>query len=502
MEKNLFELLICAAKTNPERAAYAAPELTLTYRDLYEKSLSAAARIAGDAAVGKAVAIVMDARSALMVPVMMGTLAAGCFYAPLDPALPEERLRLIFENLEPAVVIADDKAIDKVRAAAPAAAVFSSADALSHSFDEEAILTRCAAVQPDDLSMVLYTSGSTGIPKGVAHTHGAMIRWTDATIRKYQLTPDDVLANQSPFYYANSLLELFVPMRLAARVVMVPPSYLSFPARFVRYLLEQHVTELCMTPSSFVAIANSGALSDGLFEEMRLFIMSGEVMPAVQLQQWMNAAPKAHAMNFYGSTEALSVAVDPVITAEPGSVIPVGRLLPGVLMRLMDDNGVSVGPDEVGEMYVHSDRMSVGYYRDAERTAASFVPDPLGEVEGIWFRTGDLGMMSAEGCLRVIGRKDSMFKHHGYRMELGEVEAAVRAVPGCREGCCFYKKEKDEIWCFACGDITRESLLTELKTRLARYMLPEKIVILPEMPHTDRMKIDRQVLLEQMNAAE
>lgn len=495
--KNLFAMLESTAARVPEKTAYCAPDMQMSYAQLFNQATRVGTCVAQKISQGQPVAMLMEARSALCVPVMLGVLAAGCFFAPLDPNLPNERLSLIFKNLRPALVIADEKWMEKSSQVCDEPAISSEA-ALLTAPDQALLKARQEKIQPESLAMVLYTSGSTGIPKGVAHTQQALLCWTETTIAKYGMTEDTVLANQSPWYYANSLLELYVPIKLGARVVMLPPAYLSFPKKMIDYLRFEHVTELCMTPSGFVAVANAGALTNNLLPELTMFIMSGEVMPKKQLQMWMDAAPHAQAMNFYGSTETLSVAVDCVKGTDIQGVIPVGRILLGVRLRLIRPDGTSAKAGEAGEIYVSSPMVTVGYYQDEERTKAALVPDPLKQDDAPWFKTGDYGILDENGALSVIGRKDSMIKHHGYRMELGEVEEAVRSFSGCLEACCLLNEETDEIWCFASGQINEAALQAHLKTRLAKYMLPEHYQILQQMPHNANMKIDRGALNKQM----
>lgn len=499
MTQHLFSLLKQTSKTFPGRIAYAETEQRMDYAQLCKRAEAVGSFIAQTVPPCSAVAVVVDARSAQCVCVMMGVLAAGCFYAPLDPNLPEERLRLIMDNLQPSLIIADQHSSAKVACAYPKVPYVVAADALQTPVNQELLQARCEAIKPDDPSMVLYTSGSTGIPKGVVHTQQGIVTWAKASVKRYGYTQDTVFANISPFYYANSLLELYVPMLLGAKVVMIPPSSLTFPKQLISCLQQEEITQLCMTPSSFVVVANSGVLAQGLLPDLRMFIMSGEVMPKVQLKCWMDAAPYAAALNFYGSTEALSVAVDPVTSPDTEGIIPVGRLFPGVTLRLVTEDGCEASPGETGEIFVQSPMLSVGYYRDAQRTQASFVTDPLGRAPGIWFRTGDYGVMDREGTLCVLGRMDTMIKHHGYRMELGEVEAAARQIPGCLEACCLLDVEKDEIWCFASGDMQGVKLSAILKTKLAKYMLPDYYMILQEMPHNANMKIDRHALRRWIN---
>jgi amino acid adenylation domain-containing protein len=499
MTQHLFSLLKQTSTAFPEHIAYAQPEQRMDYAQLCELAEAVGSLVAQTVPPRSAVAVVADARSTQCVCVMMGVLAAGCFYAPLDPNLPEERLRLIMENLQPALIIADQNTSAKAVSAYPKAHCICASEALQTPMDKKLIQERSEAIEPDDLSMVLYTSGSTGIPKGVAHSHRGMVTWAKATVKRYGFTQDTVFASISPFYYANSLLELFVPMLLGAKVVMIPPSYLTFPKQLISCLQNEGVTELCMTPSSFVVVANSGVLMKGLLPDLDMFIMSGEVMPKVQLKCWMDAAPRAAAMNFYGSTETLSVAVNPVTSPDAEGILPVGRLFPGVTLRLVAEDGREAMAGETGEIFVQSPMLSVGYYRDAERTQASFVSDPLGLAPGIWFRTGDYGVLDEDGMLSVLGRTDTMIKHHGYRMELGEVEAAARQTPGCMEACCLLDSENDEIWCFVSGDLQGVKLSLYLKTRLAKYMLPDYYMVLQEMPHNANMKIDRRILRRMMS---
>ena len=499
MTQHLFSLLKQTAERVPERISYAQTNQQMNYAQLCERAEAVGSLITQNAPPRSAVAIIVDARSVQCICIMMGVLAAGCFYAPLDPNLPEERLGLIMKNLQPALIIADHNSLVKAAHAYPKARCVDATEALQMSVNKELLYARCEAIKPDDLSMILYTSGSTGIPKGVAHTHQGMVIWTKTTIQRYSFTQDTAFANISPFYYANSLLELFVPMMLGAKVVMIPPSCLTFPKQLINDLQQMGVTELCMTPSSFVVVANSGVLTSGLLPELSMFIMSGEVMPKTQLKLWMEAAPNAVAMNFYGSTETLSVAVDSVTSTDIDGMIPVGRLFPGVMLRLVTEEGCEARTGETGEIFVHSPMLSVGYFRDTERTQASFVTDPLGLIPGTWFRTGDYGVLDEDGRLSVLGRMDTMIKHHGYRMELGEVEAAAQQVHGCQEACCLLDAENDEIWCFASGDLQGVKMSALLKTKLAKYMLPDYYVILQEMPHNANMKIDRRALREMMS---
>ena len=265
-------------------------------------------------------------------------------------------------------------------------------------------------------------------------------------------------------------------------------------------LKEQHVTCLCMTPSSFINIVNAGVLEPGCLPEMKWGIMSGESMPWPPLKVWMDATPNADWWHYYGSTEMFSVAVGKVAHEhDAGSRLPVGRPFRLAHILFLDEDGNEAKPGEPGEMLLSSPWIAWGYHRDPERTMASWVVDPL---ERGWqerfFRSGDVGYLQEDGQLMVLGRRDNQIKHMGYRMELGEVEAALRGLEGWEEGCVLFDRENDKIWCFWSGKLDEKQLQAGLKESLARYMLPDKYVHLDEMPHTPSMKIDRNTLKQMM----
>lgn len=496
---HFYEKLKHTAETMPEQIAFTAPNLQISYAQLFLMSQAAATCLCKQIGPHQPVAILMDGKSALCVPVMLGALFANCFYAPLDPTMPEERLSLILDNFQPALIIADAKVIEKAASVYPNTTILDAAQVLATTPDVALIVERGEHASDDDLATVMYTSGSTGIPKGVSHTRLNLEVQRQCFMSKFHFTQETVLANQSPWYYSNSLLALYVPFALGAKVVMLPPSYLSFPKKFISYLQDEHVTELTMTPSSYVAIANSGILTPGCLPEMKQMFLVGELMPRAQLQQWMEALPNAKFTNGYGCTETLNIAADQITTLEWEGVTPIGSLFDTVRIHLIRDDGTEAAPGETGELYVSSPLIMPGYYRDPERTSTCIVSDPLGQDQEPWFRTGDYGMMDENGSLYIVGRKDSMIKHHGYRMELGDVEAAVCAVPGCLEAVCLYHAETDDIWCFIATNLTKSEIQSQLKTLLERYMLPDHYVLLEQMPHNTSLKIDRALLRKQMN---
>ena len=501
MKKNFLEYLEETANRVPERIAFYDDREKLTYADLQDKSMRIGSRIAGVSAPRTPVALLLDSRSIRNIPAMYGTLYAGCAYAPLDIAMPPERLRLLLELLQPSAVLADERGAKAfVSSGLTGIPVLDYQEAAGSAADPDRLAEIRRQSSVYDPMSILYTSGSTGIPKGSIQTHFSYIHWTDATNEVYGFTEDMVFGNQSPFFYANSVLDIISPVSLGATVYLLPAGVLSFPKKMVECLREHHITELCMTPSSFISIVNAGVLTPGCLPELKWGIMSGESMPWLPLKTWMEATPGADWWHYYGSTEAFSVAVGKVSQDhEAGQRLPVGRPFKLAHILFLDEEDGEAAPGEPGEMLISSPWIAWGYHRDPERTQASWVVDPL---ERGWqerfFRTGDVGYLQADGQLMVLGRRDNQIKHMGYRMELGEVEEALRGLAGWQEGCVLFRKEEDQIWCFFKGDLDEKAIRSGLKEKLARYMIPDRFVRLEEMPHTPSMKVDRVALRQMM----
>ena len=490
---NILEHLEETEKRVPDRTAFTDEKESVTYRALGERSRRAGSAAASAVPPRSAVAVIMDHRTADCVTALFAVLYAGCYYTVVDPALPAERVRSQFSTFRPDLILCDGKGAELAAAAGGGAKLLKWDEAVKAPVDEEALMRIRRQSREDDWVSVLYTSGSTGQPKGAVHTQAAYIRFTEATILKYGFTESEVFANQSPFFYANSIIDIFPSVALGAAVHILPGRLLTFSKLLIAFLREHRATELTMTPSSYVKIANDGVLTPGALPDLTHIILSGEAAPWPAIRQWMECAPNAGIWNFYGSTEAFSVAVWRLDrTYESGEIIPVGKPYDEIVLRFTDEDGNAAAPGEKGEMTVHTPWMSIGYCRDEERTAAVFRREADGRT---YYRTGDIGRINEEGQLVVYGRRDQQIKRAGYRMELGEVEYALRACPGWQEGCCLYDALRQKLCCVWTGELTRKEIVSRLKKVLPRYAVPDEFLRLEELPHTATMKIDRRSLM-------
>ncbi len=500
MTGNVLEYLENAAKCWPQRIAFADERESLNFAQLEEEAKRIGSAVSAIAPRSQPVAVVATDRSVHCVAALLGVLYAGCPYAPLDAAMPAERLNLILERLAPAALICDAATRPQVEKADIPCPLMLVEEIRQAPVNEETLAQIRQTDSVWDILSILFTSGSTGVPKGVAQSQYAYITYTDATIDKYRFTQEDVFGSQSPFFYANSIIDIYPPLKLGATVYILPARCLSFPKVLVEQLQTHRITELTMTPSSYVKAAQAGVLEAGCLPDLKYIILSGEAANWKTLQTWLAAAPNGGTWNFYGSTEVFSVAVwrlDRPFSEDER--IPVGVPFSQVEVLIADENDIPVPRGEKGLMLISDPWLCSGYYRDPVRTEAAFAIDPLQKgTYSRYYRTGDIGQFNEKGQLIVHGRADSQIKRAGYRMELGEVEAALRTLPGWQNGCVLYEKESGVLACFYVGDMAPAELNRALKKLLPRYAVPDRFVQLDALPYTATMKIDRQQLLRSL----
>ena len=493
MYANVLDYLEHAAANWPDRIGFADEKEEMSYAALMDAAQRIGTGVAAHAQLRRPVALVMTDRSVRCVAAMLGVVYAGCPYAPLDAAMPTERLQMILNLLQPAAVICDAATRAGVEKAGYDCPVLCYEQLAQTETDAGRLAEIRAQASVWDILSILFTSGSTGIPKGVAQSQYSYLSYTETNTERFGFTKDDVYANQSPFFYANSITDIYPPIKIGAKVYIMPPQCLSFPKMLVETLRQKRISVLCMTPSSYVKAAGAGVMAEGCLPDLKYIVLSGEAAHWQTLACWMNAAPNAKVWNFYGSTEAMGVAVRTLDRVYSDSeVIPVGVPYKGVEVLIVDEDGNALPRGERGEMYIANPWMCSGYYRDIPRTQAAFEVDPLGRgYHTRYYRTGDIGMFDADGALLVLGRKDSQIKRAGYRMELGEVEVALRSIPGWKDGCVLYDKESGKLACFWEGELTKDVILRALKKQLPKYALPDTYIQLDELPHTATMKLDR-----------
>ena len=492
--KNVLEYLEATAKRLPDKIAFADIEEEISFSELTERARRIGTGLALSGVSRMPVPVYLG-KSAKAAVVFLGAVYAGCFYSMLDQKQPQSRLTSILETLDAKILVTDRKSAEEA-AQFPGQKILFYEDLLETPPDSELLEgIRERQIDTDPL-YVNFTSGSTGVPKGVAVCHRSVIDFIDCFTDIFGITEKDVIGNQAPFDFDVSVKDLYSTLKTGATMQVIPQKYFSIPTELLDFIADRSVTTLIWAVSALTLVSRLHGFTYRIPEKVSRVIFSGEVMPVKHLNIWREALPDAAFYNVYGPTEITCNCtwyhVDR--TFEADEVIPIGKPFPNERVFLLDEDGREVTlPGAEGEICVAGTALALGYYRNAEATAAAFVQNPLNPcIPETIYRTGDLGRYLENGDLCYIGRKDFQIKHMGHRIELGEIEQAMNAVPEVGSACCLFLKER--ITAFYTGDITKKELAARLKERIPDYMVPNRFRQMEQLPMNKNGKIDRRAL--------
>lgn len=484
--RNVLDWLEEAARLAPGNIAFDAPGKAMTWEQVWQTAQETGSLLATKTKAQQPVLILMD-KSPDCLCAMLGAVCAGCFYTPLDSSMPRARIQMIADTLRPAVILYEEH-YEEVAHGIAGDARLCRYDAIPHSVDTALLRERRAMHIDADLLYVLFTSGSTGVPKGVSITHRSVIDLVEWACDALRIPESARFGSQAPFYFDNSVLDIYCVMHMRGSLHMIPRMDFLFPVRLVQRLAHERIDTVFWVPSALTALAGADVLVPGCLPALRRVFFCGEVMPCATLNRWRFALPDADYVNMYGPTEITDVCtwyrVDRTF-ADTDS-LPIGFPCANTRIMLID-----------GEICVSGTCLSPGYYNASEKTAAVFVPNPLRpQIPELMYRTGDLGAYNDRGELMFLGRRDSQIKHSGYRIELGEIECALSAVEGVSLACCYYDGAR--IVAAYTGAADERELKKRLRESLPKYMLPELLLHRKELPRTGSGKIDRRTLRQEV----
>jgi amino acid adenylation domain-containing protein/non-ribosomal peptide synthase protein (TIGR01720 family)/FkbM family methyltransferase len=458
-----------------------------TYRRLTSSARSLARHLRELGVGPDAIVGLCAERSPAMVVGMLGVLEAGGAYLPLDPTYPPERLEFMLDDSGAQVLLIQEHLLARVPAAVRRVVLL---DAHWDS-DEETGEALGVEVSPDNLAYIIYTSGSTGRPKGVMVPHRGVVnrlRWAQQI---YQLGPSDAVLQKASFSFDFSVWECFAPLSAGARLVLAEPDRQGDGAYLVRTLREHRVTFVHFVPSMLAAFLDEEGIETCV--SLRQIFSGGEALTP-ELRDRVLARHPAPLDNQYGPTE-ISIDTTRWVCA-PGQDphrVPIGRPIANSRLYVVDPELRPLPIDVTGELLVGGLGVTRGYMRMPALTAKRFVPDPFAVEPGArLYRTGDLVRWTQAGHLEFLGRIDHQVKIRGLRIELGDVEAALSAIPGVRQVVVMPREGRLVAW--VAGNLDADRLRRELRERLPEAMVPNTFVILAELPVTPTGKVDRKAL--------
>lgn len=452
---------------------------------------------------GDVVAICQD-KTAQGYAAMLGALKLGAPYLNLDPASPQVRVEAILATAAPTLLVSDGTLPEPVRAAARARHVpVRALEETGYAAAEPP--TEVEVVAAHDLAYLMFTSGSTGQPKGVAITHGNLAHFLGWAHRQFDIRPDDVLTGVNPIYFDNAVYDTFAALLAGACLAPVGRDMLADPPALVDALEARGCTQWFSVPSLLIYLMTLRLLDGDRLPALRQIAFGGEGYPLAELERlWHLYGHRVRILNVYGPTEATCIcSAYPIRRADfsrAETLPPLGRLADNVSGILLDgDREVAAG--ETGELCLIGPTVGAGYYNDPERTAAAFASSPVHTAVPRWmYRTGDLVRRDpGDGLLYFAGRKDNQIKHLGYRIELEEIEAALARVPEVRQAAVVYTRRKSlhgRIVAFVAAPEASDAaqIRERVATFLPPYMTPHEIHQLDVLPKNANGKVDRHAL--------
>ncbi|MDH3499513.1 MAG: amino acid adenylation domain-containing protein [Acidimicrobiia bacterium] len=526
MTYQLHQLLEASADRHADRPALVDRDRVMTYAELN----SAANRVANllvelGVRPGDRVGLYLQKSQEAIVG-LYGILKTGAAYVPIDPNAPAmSRATYIIDNCGISVVVTGEEMADKW------VEIVSAETALTHlvvmnaaAMDVDApgvkvIGQDAIEAQPatfgdaggigQDLAYILYTSGSTGAPKGVklSHLNGfSYVRWL---VDYFEASEHDRFSNHPPLHFDMSIPDIFGAAMVGAALVLVPPKTSVFPIQIKRFIENNEITIWYSVPSTLSMLLQRGKLEAGCMPTLRVLTFAGEVFPSKYLADLMRVVPHPRYINQYGPTETnVCTYYEVPEPPDPATDIPIGRAIADVETFVVTEDGARVPPGEVGELLVRGSTVMRGYWGDPDKTARRLVPNPLGvELPDLVYRTGDLVREDGRGDYIFLGRRDNQIKSRGYRIELGEIETALYAHDRIKE--CAVLAVPDDIFTNKIlayvvleGDLEEQELKAHCKEKLPPYMIPDFFRVAEGLPKTSTGKIDRRLLADEIEKDE
>ena len=466
--RSLVESIIKNKNINPNKTIFVDENKSITNNELYDEAMHIASYLSKYD--NKPIIIEMP-KSVDVIVCMVGVLLSGNFYTVLDINMPEERKNIIIDLLKPVckITIKDNKKDDYV-------------------YFEDIIGTKTEKLKENynmsNPMYVLFTSGSTGVPKGVVVNHNSVMHYLNWFTNEFHIDETTIFGNQTPLYFSMSISDVLGTIYAGATLYFIPHSYFSFPLYLMKYLENNKINTIYWVPSALNMISTFDAFKAFDLPELKKILFAGEVMPPKVINYFIKNHPAFYA-NLFGPTETTDICTYYEVKEETDNV-PIGKACNGLTAIILKDGKES----KTGELYIKGPFLASGYYNNPKKTNEVFIQNPLNKAfPEVIYKTGDIVTVRDDGNLLYVGRADFQIKHMGYRIELGEIENKVYEIDEINTCVVVYKNDK--IILYYIGNIDEASLLSKLKDKVPEYMLPNKIHKEIKMNYNMNGKIDR-----------
>jgi amino acid adenylation domain-containing protein len=526
----LHQLLSESALKYPDKEAITCQDDRITYAELEHESNSLASSLtASGIKGGERVGIYLN-RCINSIIGVFGIMKSGASYVPIDPMCPPSRLDYIIQKCGIRYLLTSREKLSNLEHLFPVESPFEcifvmdstesstmatgSTKLIGWQGIRDAALGKVPSVNAidTDLAYILFTSGSTGNPKGVMISHLNSLTFVNSAHDFFQTRMEDRFSNICPLHFDMSVFDLFVAFKSGATVVIIPETTAIFPAKLAQTIANSKISVWNSVPSALSLLATYKNLDNHDLSTLRLILFAGELFPLKYLQRLRESVPGARYCNMYGQTEANSSTYFWVeqIPSDAQASLPIGKSLPNFEVFALDNDGKKVTESgQEGELYVRASTVALGYWGERDKTENAFVKNPLKtDLNERVYKTGDLVRLDSNGNYMFLGRKDHMIKSRGYRIEIGEIETVLCSHPEIENAVVIPipddiigNRISVIIVQMTSGKIDKEEILRHCSAKLPKYMIPEFIEFRDSLPSTSSGKVDRKKLSDETSYA-
>ena len=499
MKRNILEILEETAERFPNKIIYEDINRKSTYQEFINTTKKIGTSLSEKLnKINTPVAIYVD-RSVACLEAMMGVTYSGNYFIVLDTKSPKERNDLILGALPNPTLIVEQKNKEKIKDLDFDGEIFIYEELVNSQINQEKLDEIRNQIIDTDPMYMQFTSGSTGVPKGIVLCPRSVITYAYNIKTTFKIDENTIFGNEPPFYFSMSTLEIYTTMLSGATMYIIPKMYFSFPIKLLEFLKEKKINTIYWVPSVLCIIANMKALDEIELPDLKKVMFAGEVMPVKQLNVWIKHLPNAMFANLYGPTEITDICTYYVVDRQfdDSESLPIGKQCYNCDVLIIKDDGTKAKPGEEGELCVRGSFLALGYYNNPEKTNSAFVQNPLNNAyPEIIYKTGDIVKENEKGEIMYLSRKDFQIKHMGYRIELGEIENTINNIEGIISCACVYDMRNKKIVLFyqAKNELSEDSVISEANSKLISYMRPNEFRRLDRMLYNANGKIDRKEL--------